>query len=139
MCQNNCYPSFGSNFPTTSSMIILPDADDVEQERIPLQKQKQALEILGCRNLYDNYNTNIVARTTSHMPFNRSTLGVHPKSKIHKPIKHNSWYGHGAHQIPSMMNLKPSPVFMTMQPTYLCYGELTTCHREKWSKWKSSV
>ena len=69
-------------------MIIIPDDDDVEQERIPLQKQKQALEILGCRNLYANYNTNIVAGTTSHMPFNRSPLGVHPKSKIHKPIKH---------------------------------------------------
>ena len=121
---NNSCSSFSSNFPTTSSMIIIPD-DDAEQERILLQKQKQkqkqALEILGYRNLYANYNTNIVTRTTSHMPFNRSTLGVHPKSKIHKPIKHNSWYGRGAHhQIPSsMMNLNPLPVFVTKQPTYV--------------------
>nr|POE91088.1 hypothetical protein CFP56_14541 [Quercus suber] len=119
---NNSCSSFSSNFPTTSSMIIIPD-DDAGQERILLQKQKQkqALEILGYRNLYANYNTNIVARTTSHMPFNRSTLGVHPKSKIHKPIKHNSWYGHGAHhQIPSsMMNLNPLPVFVTKQPIYV--------------------
>ena len=119
---NNSCSSFSSNFPTTSSMIIIPD-DDAEQERILLQKQKQkqALEILGYRNLNVNYNTNIVARTTSHMPFNRSTLGVHPKSKIDKPIKHNSWYGRGAHhQIPSsMMNLNPLPVFVTKQPTYV--------------------
>lgn len=123
---NTSCPSFTSNFPTTSRMIIIPDDDDDdEQERILLpkqkQKQKQALEILGYRDLYANYNTSIVARTTaSHMPFNRSTLGVQPKSKIHKPIKQNSWYGHGAHQIPSsMMNLNPRPVFVTKQPTYV--------------------
>ena len=59
-------------------MIIIPD-DDAEQERILLQKQKQkqkqALEILGYRNLYANYNTNIVTRTTSHMPFNINPRG----------------------------------------------------------------
>ena len=117
---SNCYhPSFISKIATPSNMIIIPDDDDDEHERISLQVKKQAKEISAFRRFHANHNPNTkMVALTSCMPFNKSTLGIHAKSKIHKPMYNSrsftgQRYGHGTHQIPALMNLQPSQVLVT--------------------------